>query len=205
MLNKIRSLAGLAAAVWMAGASQALAANIVFNPSFESGLSGWTSQFWGINTTNSVFPGAQSAFTGCQPVTCITDPSAFLFQDVSTVVGNTYVFSFYFGDFGPADGSPMQLQALAGGALVADLAGNTPDAFFRFSPAITFAASSSTTRIQFNGRDLNRFLYLDQVCVDVNGGACGFVQDGAFIPEPSTWLLAGTGLIVLWRRRQPLA
>lgn len=205
MRNAIRSLSGLALALYGLGsAPPAKAANIVANPGFESGLTGWTSNFWAVSNAVS-WSGTQSAYTGCQPVTCISTPTAYLYQDLTTVSGATYIFSFYFWDLGFADGSPFELEAMVDGSRVAYYNGSVPDAFFRFSlPAITFTAASATTRIQFNGRDVNRFLYLDQVCVDVNGGACGTVQDGAFIPEPSTWMLTGGGLAagLLWRLRR---
>lgn len=48
--------------------------------------------------------------------------------------------------------------------------------------------------LQFDGRNDQSFLIIDDVCVDVNGGACGLV---ATTPEPSTGLLSGLSLLGL--------
>jgi hypothetical protein len=63
-----------------------------------------------------------------------------------------------------------------------------------------FTAASTTTRLQFNGRDDPAFLQLDDVCVDVNGGACGTVAAG--VPEPGSYILTCAGGLLLFAFRR---
>src|SRR5690349_5840839 len=98
-------LALVLAVSFCAFASPASAANIVLNPGFETG----TFANWVANPSSgfawSVSSGAQHsgqfyADTGCVGAPCITpDPNpagAWLYQDLATTVGQSYVLSFWY-------------------------------------------------------------------------------------------------------------
>ena len=66
-------------------AISAAAANIVSDPGFESGLTGWTaSADWGSGNF-AVHTGSLEAFTECVGAACISTPTSFLYQDLATI------------------------------------------------------------------------------------------------------------------------
>ncbi len=170
----------------------AVATNIVANPGFESGLTGWTgSPDWGSGNF-AVHTGSLEAFTQCVGAACIGTPTSFLYQDLATVAAQTYALTFWYRFQGPSGTTNInELQTLAGGVIVSDLV-NEPNNGGVYQQALTtFVATGPTTRIQFDGRNDPSFLIIDDVCVDVNGGTCGLVAS----PEPSTSLLSGLSLL----------
>jgi hypothetical protein len=171
------------------------AVNIVVNPGFETGLVSWTLS-GGAGSTWTAGAGAHTGSgavsDGCSGSACITTPTSALFQDLTTVIGTTYIVSFWASS--GTSSTPDELQALLGGTLVKDLI-NFANGYTQYTSS-TFTAVSTTTRLQFNGRDDPAFLQLDDVCVDANGGACGTVSGGA-VPEPGTWFLSGAGVLVV--------
>jgi hypothetical protein len=176
-----------------------LHANVIDNPGFETGnFTGWTATSdWfiystgidGANYSNpGPYDGIYSAESGCKLDTCVSTPTSSLFQDLSTVVGQEYVFSFdYTSDtqvFESAS-SPNELQALWGTTQVADIVdqpGN--DHWLSFSTVVT--ATSTTTEIQFNAFDSPAFVFIDDVSVTA-------VPSDTEVPEPSTLPLTGAG------------
>lgn len=173
------------------------AANIVQNPGFETGLTSWTvagAGSGGFNWTASsaAHSGSGAARDGCTGGTCITNPDSILYQDLATTIGQSYVLAFWAGSGSGA--GPSQLQALLGGTLLFDLV-NFPNPYTLYTSAV-FTATSSVTRVEFYGRNDPSFVQLDDVCVDLNGGACGFVD--APIPEPSPALLMGLGGLLIF-------
>jgi hypothetical protein len=177
-------------------------ANIVNNPGFEAGATGWTSHAWGFT---SVLPfihtGNGAADTACVGATCITpDPSAgaWLFQDLATAPGDSYSLTFWYNaDVGadPAQ-TPNELRVLFGGSTVAvDLIDITAPGYIQYSNTVTLTATSNTTRLEFLGRQDPSVLGLDDISVAAT------VQ-GTTTPEPSAYLLLGSGLVLLagWRR-----
>jgi hypothetical protein len=173
----------------------AVAGNIVVNPGFESALAGWTaSQDWGSGNF-AVHTGSLEAFTQCVGAACISTPTSFLYQDLATVATQTYALTFWYRFQGPSGTLNInELQTLAGGVIVSDLVDQPNNGGVYQEGLTTFVANGPTTRIQFDGRNDPSFLIIDDVCVDVNGGACGSV---ATTPEPSTGLLSGLSLLGL--------
>jgi hypothetical protein len=163
-------------------------AQIVTNGNFFDGSAGWTSNpsssypwtFDGAGTSNSY------ASTGCVGEQCITGTmaeQAYLFQDLTTVTGDTYTLSFEFA----GDGDPMELQAWFGGTLAEDLL-NIPDTTLTEYVVTDLVATSTTTELEFLGRQDPGFDELTDVSVTDNS---------TVTPEPGTLGLLGTGVLGL--------
>ncbi len=173
------------------------AANLVVNPGFETGtFTPWVPGGWGINSVDASTLGSfgnDFAYTGCIGGSCVDENLAaqtnFLYQDVATVAGATYTFSFHYRSFAS---STNEIKAFFDGGKVADLSnapaffpgGSAPFAFF----STTAVASGTTTRIGFIARDDLGDMLLDEVSLVGGGGTA---------PEPSTWFLIGSSVAVL--------
>jgi len=189
----------LAGWIFLAGLPM-FAANIVVNFGFESGLTGWTvSGGAGSNWTAGAGPhsGSGAVSDGCTGAACITTPTSALFQDLATSIGSVYVVSFWAASGSLSPG--VEIQALLGGTVVKDVTSFSSTTYALYTSA-TFTAVSTTTRLQFNGRDDPAFLQLDDVCVDVSGGVCGGVAAG--VPEPGSYLLTGAAGVLLFALRR---
>ena len=172
----------------------ATASNIVSNPGFEQGLLGWTVNSnnpggWFIDTVPNT--GNLDIASPCFGVGCL-DPvnGAFFYQDLPTVIGQTYSLSF----FAFFEGAPDEIKVTWGGVTALDIVNPvvTDDVYTQYSLLNTLVASSTTTRLQFFGRqDPNLNLGVDDIAVTA--------------PEPSTLLLTGAALLMLaalrWRPR----
>lgn len=180
----------------------AAASNIVTNPGFESGLTGWTaSPDWGSGNF-AVHSGSLEAYTECTGAACISVPTSYLEQDLTTVIGQTYDLSFWYRFQGPSSPvGPNELQTWAGGVLVSDLVNVSNNGGVYQQEFTTFTATSTTTLLQFDGRNDPSFLIIDDVCADVPGGACV-----AAAPEPAPgFLVLAAAAIGLLARKYRLA
>ena len=74
-----------------------------------------------------------------------------------------------------------ELLTLAGGTVVSDLVNQSNNGGVYQQVFTTFVATSTTTRLQFDGRNDPSFLINDDVCVDVPGGAC--IGNASLAPE----------------------
>jgi hypothetical protein len=177
----------------------AVAGNIVANPGFESGLTGWTnSPDWGSGNF-AVHTGVLEAFTQCVGAACISTPTSFLYQDLATVTSQIYAFTFWYRFQGPSGTTNInELQTLAGGVIVSDLVDQSNNGGVYQQAQTTFVAPGPTTRIQFDGRNDPSFLIIDDVCVDLNGAACGLVAT----PEPATGFLGVVGVLAVLLMRK---
>ncbi len=103
----------------------------------------------------------------------------YLFQDLTTVVGQTYTLSF---DYSAVGASPDGLEVDFGSDLVANFV-NTPDTIETYT--YTVVATSTVTRLQFLAEQNNTYDYLDNVSVSTP------------TPEPGTIAMVGTGILGL--------
>jgi hypothetical protein len=190
----------------VAVSSPAMASNIVLNPGFETdALAPWvgnpsSNEPW-VVTGPSVFAhtGQFYASTGCVGAQCMTpdpDPSgAWLYQDLATTPGTIYNLSFWY--FPSA--VPNDLAVLWNGVQVLDLLNSGPGDTFNFFSVQGLLATGATTRLEFLGQQAGQsFNGLDDVCVDRPGGDC----DGAAVPEPTSLVLIGSGLVGLFGQRR---
>ena len=164
-------------------ASSATASNIVSNPGFESGLAGWlvdSSDNWFIDTIPNT--GSNDISTGCLGAGCLTN--AFFFQDLSTVIGQSYDLSFWAFFEGGAPGEIDEIKVTWGGSTAIDIVNPAvpDDVYFQYSVS-NLLATSSTTRLKFFGRDDPGMLAVDDISVST--------------PEPSTLLMISAGLLIV--------
>lgn len=185
-------LAGFTCLLGLAFVSSAKA-NIVSNPGFEAGGTGWSASQWGFNLGFFPHSGTGSADTLCASTLCITsDPDPFgawLFQDLATAPGTPYNLTFWYNAdvvFNPAR-PPNELRVLFGSTVAVDLIDITAPGYIQYM--VTLTATSNTTRLEFLGREVSTALVLDDISV-------------VAAPEPSAYLLLGSGLVLLAGRRR---
>jgi hypothetical protein len=175
--------------------SHASAGNILVNGGFETGdFTGWSQSDWFIDSLNPN-SGVYDASTGCFGASCTTpgDPdAAYLYQDLTTTPGTTYDLSFFF-DSGQLATSASELLVLWGDptapslSTVTDLVDvDTSGAYVEYTGTVT--ATSSTSQLEFLGRQDLDFYYLDDVSLTAATSS---------VPEPGSLLTVLTGLVAV--------
>jgi hypothetical protein len=180
------------------GACSGYGTNIVLNPGFETGnLMSWTTDgngSWIVATSANGIVGPHSgtffADSHCSSSGCINTPDSFLFQDLPTTINQTYTLTFWYdrGISGPVKGgSSEELLVLWNGTPALDVAqlnqGGSDPGWTQFT-VTGLTASSTSTRLEFRGRQDGASLGVD----DVN------VQASSAVPEPASLTLAGSAL-----------
>ena len=169
----------------------ATAGNIVLNPSFESGSANWTldnnGNPWFINS--QPHSGSLDIESQCAGAICV-DPvnGTFFYQNLSTVIGQTYSLSFW----AFVEGAPDEIKVTWGGVTALDIVNPVvPNDVYAQYSTTSLLATSTTTQLEFFGRqDPNQSLGVDDISVTA-------------IPEPSSLALISVALLIAagFRRR----
>ena len=175
------------------------ASSILVNGDFETGdFQGWTTAGWFTDSLNPA-TGIYDAATGCGGAAC-TDPNdpgaAYLYQDIATIPGGTYSFSFFYNS-GALAGFGSEVAVLwgnpAGPAPVIDFVNvDTGGGYIQYTRTLT--ATSAISRLEFLARQDFDFYYLDDIALSP-------VSSQA-VPEPASVLTLAAALLALGRRRR---
>jgi hypothetical protein len=186
---RVKTLLAIAALCVCLTATTAFAQNLVTNGSFETGdFTGWT--LGGNNDGNSfVTSGAFYDYSGAQDgrfysVWGAVGSDFTISQTLATVAGAQYTVSFWFASVGD---NPSDFSASWDGTPLLSLSNpNTGSNWTQFTFTVTGTGSDTLT---FAGRDDPAWMALDNVSVTQNSGQT--------VPEPSSFLLLGTGVLAL--------
>jgi hypothetical protein len=208
----------ISAAACMLFAAAHANANLLTNPSFESGafvnqgnvtmvvplastvITGWTvvaDQLAWIDAGN---PWGLSAEDGTRFLDLTAYPAGPPFggvtQTIATAPGSAYSLSFFLGSYTARwGGPPVSITATAGGSshIFTVSTTSTSSTWTQFS--MTFTASSASTPITLVGSAGFEYIGLDNVSVDLVGGA-------ATAPEPAAAALVISALALLGLARR---
>ena len=146
--------------------SATYAANLVGNGDFETGFLGWTQS----GNNRSPYIDNTDAYSGTSSAALDAVGSlGFLSQNLVTTLGETYSLTYYL----ESDGStPNEFKTTVGGNVLFDQTNIPEQSFSKYKS--NFAATSSSTQLEFGFKNDPGFLHLDKVSVNV-----------AAVPEPS--------------------
>ena len=189
------------------GLAHSANANLLTNPGFETGdLTGWTLTSVG----DGVACAGGAGFEGASEGSCALQlnggnraPDAILEQAFATVSGVTYDLSFDIGKFDvsrPAGAASVLVEVFDGAVLLAGFPQSAQDTTGGSNPLVpgdfvgfsaSFVATNASTLLRITDQSTNGGINFDAVLDN-------FV---VVVPEPSTALLFGSGLMLLASRR----
>ncbi|MFN0197046.1 MAG: DUF642 domain-containing protein [Planctomycetaceae bacterium] len=220
MFLKTAGWVSLVGCVMFIGTSEIYAASIVVNGSFETpvvsggfvqrnvgfdfGGSGWAVDTGTIDHINSTWEPAE----GNQSIDLNGPTAGSVYQDLSTVIGQSYLIRFAFaGNYAGIEDKRMEV--LWGGIQIADLTftqdGETATDMGWIYMELNAVATGSTTRLRFNS--LTGAMSGLQGFTTFYGPALDDVSvtaiDVPVVPEPSTFFLLSSGIVAVavYRRR----
>ena len=187
------------------------AAELVLNGGFEAdnGLdTGWS--YGDSDSLNILFnpaPVAQSGNNSLRMAAEFASLTDYIYQNVNTVVGQTYDYSFWLAN-STTDGTvPSYFFASIGSDV---MAANPPEDSFGWREySGTYTATSSMTKIYFEAFNSLGLYQLDDVSVrSRSAGDCTLrigCTGGGGVPEPASWalMLLGFGGVGAMLRRRP--
>ena len=185
---RVKTLLVLVAVVLLSAAPMAFGQNLVTNGSFETAdFTGWSST--GNFEFSGVTSGAFYVYTGAQDGDFysyfgpVSDPGG-ISQSFNTTAGQQYVFSFWLAAVGDDPSSVTVMWD--GNTLLNQSDPNTGGNWQLFSYDVIGTGHDT---ISFSFRDDPAYIALDNVSVAPSGGGS--------VPEPSSFLLMGTGVLGL--------
>lgn len=209
----MKKIAALLAIAGFAIAGQASASvNLVVNGSFENapglGLNSWTvyagSSLPGWTSTSGAGIEVQSgvagqAADGHNLVELDSHNNSNMWQDIATVVGHEYEFSFAYSGR-PGVSADSNLIGYSFGDIAGKItAKGTNATIWNYQPFSTFVATSTSTRLSFwaLGKSDSLGGYVDDVSITD-------LTVPAPVPEPETYAMLGLGLLAVGiaRRRK---
>jgi hypothetical protein len=188
---------GWAMCSMLTGGSVVASANLITNPGFESGTTGWT--FAGSSgVTGAPHTGSDSGYVNCVPCGA-PGYSGSVSQTISTNIGDAYSIDFFVADnnlavFGTGGGVSVAFGNTIGFSTTTNIAGNLTWVEENF----TGTATSATTTFSFASQAMIGGTYfIDDITVNDLGPAA---------PEPSTLLTtAGVLLAAVFLRKHRAA
>ena len=146
-------------------------ANLITNPSFDANVTGWTT----VSGTPTSAAGGLYGTNGCLITNASTTVNGSIYQDVTTVVGTTYVFSG-FGVCGTTTSCSLLVGTSANNSLYASM--TISNTLGWTNKTITFVATTTSTRITLSstavGGNINATAYFDKLYM---GTVQSFITD----------------------------